>query len=89
MIYFGTLPEGYILPSERFLAKSLGVNRTTVIVAYEELKVNNLVDSHVGKGTKVIYNKRLKSVQGDSIKPPPWTLLFNYKGVKHPQAFFL
>lgn len=62
MIYSGTLPKGFSLPSERKLAEELGVSRSTVIKAYEELKALGLLDSHMGKGTKVIienYNKAL------------------------------
>ncbi len=87
MIYSGTLPEGYVLPSERFLAKSLGINRTTVVVAYEELKADHLISSHVGKGTKVIYNCRMKKMTGDSNKPPAWTLLFDYKNYSNDDFF--
>lgn len=64
MIYSGTLPKGFSLPSERKLAEELGVSRSTVIKAYEELKALGLLDSHMGKGTKVIienYNKTLNN----------------------------
>lgn len=53
-IITGTLLPGYQLPPERQLAKTLGVNRTTVLNAYRELKAEGLVDSHVGKGTVVL-----------------------------------
>ena len=54
MIHTGALPEGFRLPPERRLADSLGVNRSTVLNAYRELKALGLVDSHVGRGTAVI-----------------------------------
>lgn len=64
MIYSGILPKGFSLPSERKLAEELGVSRSTVIKAYEELKTLGLLDSHMGKGTKVIienYNQLLNN----------------------------
>ncbi|MFN8635152.1 MAG: PLP-dependent aminotransferase family protein [Chloroflexota bacterium] len=49
----GTLDEGERLPSERDLATSLGVSRTTVVTAYRELEARGLVRGHVGRGTFV------------------------------------
>jgi DNA-binding transcriptional MocR family regulator len=49
----GTLDEGERLPSERDLALSLGVSRTTVVTAYRELEARGLVRGHVGRGTFV------------------------------------
>ena len=54
MIFNGSLPAGSLLPPERKLAESLGVNRSTVLTAYRELKADGLADSHVGKGTIVL-----------------------------------
>ena len=54
MILGGKLPEGFRLPPERRLARSLGVNRSTVLAAYRELKADALVDAHVGRGTMVL-----------------------------------
>ncbi len=54
LITSGTLPEGFVLPPERQLAKALGVNRSTILSAYRELKADSLVDSHVGRGTRVL-----------------------------------
>lgn len=47
----GEIPEGFQFPSERQLADALGVNRTTVLNAYKELKADGLMVSHVGRGT--------------------------------------
>jgi DNA-binding transcriptional MocR family regulator len=52
-ILSGELPEGLRLPPERELAQHLGVNRTTVLNAYRELKAEGLVSAHVGRGTVV------------------------------------
>ena len=49
-IVSGEIPEGFRFPSERQLADALGVNRTTILNAYKELKADGLMDSHVGRG---------------------------------------
>lgn len=53
-ILSGEILPGFRLPAERKLAERLGVNRTTVLNAYNELKSEGLVGSHVGKGTVVL-----------------------------------
>jgi len=52
-ILSGELPPYYRLPPDRHLAGDLGVNRSTVVNAYRELKAEGLVESHVGRGTTV------------------------------------
>jgi DNA-binding GntR family transcriptional regulator len=54
MILSGMLPEGFRLPPERRLAAALGVNRSTILSAYRELKADALVGAHVGRGTTVV-----------------------------------
>lgn len=49
----GDLPTGTRLPSERELARELGLSRTTVANAYRELESLGLIRSHVGRGTFV------------------------------------
>ncbi|MGC5328590.1 PLP-dependent aminotransferase family protein [Brevibacillus sp. SYSU BS000544] len=49
----GEYPAGAVLPSERSLAKELGINRSTVVAAYEELRASGIVESVQGKGTIV------------------------------------
>ena len=49
----GLLREGAELPPERDLAKRLGVNRSTVVRAYAELKADGFVEAKVGRGTVV------------------------------------
>jgi len=47
------LRSGDPLPSSRDLASSLGVSRTTVVVAYERLAGEGLVEARIGAGTFV------------------------------------
>ncbi|MGO4545634.1 PLP-dependent aminotransferase family protein [Paenibacillus sp. 2TAB23] len=56
-ITYAQLPPGSALPSERKLAEQLGVNRSTVVQAYEELRASGLVESTVGSGTRVSLTK--------------------------------
>jgi 2-aminoadipate transaminase len=49
----GDLPPGARLPSERDLARQLGISRTTAVSAYRELEARGLVRGHVGRGTYV------------------------------------
>ena len=47
----GRLEPGRKLPPTRDLARHLGVNRQTVVAAYEYLASRGWVRSHTGKGT--------------------------------------
>jgi DNA-binding transcriptional MocR family regulator len=49
----GDLRAGDRLPSERDLAVTLGVSRTTAVNAYRELEARGLVRGYVGRGTFV------------------------------------
>ncbi len=49
----GDLPAGTRLPAERELARAVGVNRSTVVAAYDELEAEGLVDCRPGRGTVV------------------------------------
>ena len=53
-ILHGDLPAGTRLPPERALAQSLGVSRTTVVSAYDELEADGLAKGYVGRGTIVV-----------------------------------
>ncbi|MCF2502037.1 PLP-dependent aminotransferase family protein [Dyadobacter sp. CY107] len=50
----GTLSPGSKLPSSRDLAVILGVHRTTIVLAYDELLNQEWVESRKGKGTYVL-----------------------------------
>jgi DNA-binding transcriptional MocR family regulator len=50
----GRLRSGHRLPATRDLARQLGVNRNTVVAAYETLAEEGRVRSHTGKGTFLV-----------------------------------
>src|SRR6185436_5660805 len=53
LISQGLLGAGTKLPATRELARELGVNRTTVALAYDELVAGGWARAHVGQGTFV------------------------------------
>ncbi|MCP3978199.1 MAG: PLP-dependent aminotransferase family protein [bacterium] len=50
----GRLEPGHRLPATRDLARQLGVNRNTVVAAYDALVAEGCVRSHTGRGTFVV-----------------------------------
>ncbi|QHT59837.1 PLP-dependent aminotransferase family protein [Paenibacillus lycopersici] len=56
-ISYGEFPPGSLLPSERKLAEQLGVNRSTVVMAFAELRSLGIIDSRTGSGTRVSATK--------------------------------
>src|SRR5262245_5652536 len=50
----GRLRIGDRLPAERELALDIGVSRTTVTGAYQELQARGILRGHVGRGTMVV-----------------------------------
>jgi len=56
-IAYGEFPPGSHLPSERKLAEQLGVNRSTVIMAFAELRSMGIIESRTGSGTRVSSTK--------------------------------
>lgn len=72
----GSFMPGCLLPSERSLAQKLGVNRTTVLNAYRDLKAEGLIGSRMGGHTYVL------DVKNEIYKPqampgPKWPYLIN------------
>ena len=55
MILKGEITDGFVLPSERTMAKHLNVHRNTIIKAYTELKSEDLLASSQGKGYNISY----------------------------------
>jgi 2-aminoadipate transaminase len=78
MMADGTLKLGDRLPANRELAKTLGVNRTTVTTAYAELTADGLISSEVGRGTFVSAIPELSREPSRSpinASPMPWSAL--------------
>lgn len=74
LILSGGLLEGLHLPPERRLAQDLGVNRSTVLAAYRELKSEGLLDARVGRGTAVAPRRGTapRAVTATSAPQLPW-----------------
>lgn len=64
-IQAGQIPAGVRLPSERALATALGVSRSTVVAALDELKAEGLIVSRQGSGTRVTRAGIHGRAQGD------------------------
>ncbi|MFZ5352417.1 MAG: PLP-dependent aminotransferase family protein [Bacillota bacterium] len=78
MIISNILPQGFLLPPERKLSQSLGVNRSTVLKAYQELKADGFIDSRIGSGTFVLpQNQSPVNVLRGNVYPLPWYQYFN------------
>lgn len=65
MIMRGELPRGERIPSERELAATLGVSRTSLRQALHELQLKGLLDRRPGRGTIVV--ERLPSGLGAAL----------------------
>ena len=63
----GDLPDGLKLPPSRDLAARLGVNRNTVVNAYQELIARGRATAHTGRGTFLL------SGGGDGESPRPFS----------------
>lgn len=79
LIRNGTLGPGAKLPATRELARNLAVNRTTIVLAYEDLVAGGWVRAHVGQGTFVA-----EGTSASMATPPPpartpidWSGLFS------------
>lgn len=73
----GELISGFKLPPERKLAESLGVNRSTVLNAYRELKAEGLIESRVGNGTVVLSCIKEENHNTNEFKEPTWNHIFS------------
>ena len=76
MILHEVLPDGIRLPSTRKLAKDLGVTRSTIVAAYNELSAEKLVESHVGEGTSVS-RKKLAIDEREDVFPLDWSRYYS------------
>lgn len=75
LISQGKISEGWRLPPERKLAKTLGVNRTTILNAYRDLKEAGLISGHVGRGTTVLPPRAATGSPSSGIQPLRWSQL--------------
>ncbi len=78
LISRGALKLGDRLPANRELAETLGVNRSTVTTAYDELTADGLINSQVGRGTFVSAVPAAKPALADErvlASPMPWSAL--------------
>jgi GntR family transcriptional regulator/MocR family aminotransferase len=77
----GLLAPGAKLPATRELARTLGVNRATVVLAYEELVAAGVARSHVGQGTFVAEGPIGRAPAPAAPRPTPpaldWSGLFS------------
>lgn len=69
-ILAGRLPGSARLPPERTLARSLKVNRDTVVQAYRALVAAGLIEQRVGSGSRVAV--QLRAGQPGRAAPVPW-----------------
>lgn len=76
-ILSGLLHEGTPLPPERDLARRLGVNRSTVVKAYGELKADGFLEARVGRGTVVAALEGENGMPPGKAEPLDWYSLFN------------
>src|SRR5262249_45213163 len=70
----GRLHRGQQLPTHRALAKSLGVDLTTVTRAYTEARQRGLTEARVGQGTFVT---ETMAARRPEMPPPPLDLSMN------------
>src|SRR5215471_3452516 len=90
-ILSGELSEGVRLPTERSLASELGINRTTVMNAYNELASEGLIEGHVGRGTLVRRNHFGYNGDGFENETASWLLGLpaGEREILGPDAFML
>src|SRR6266478_9117236 len=75
------LGPGVKLPATRELARELGVNRTTVALAYDELVAGGWARAHVGQGTFVA-----DQIPAGTEAPRPATPRFDWSGLLSKSA---
>ncbi|UCC38702.1 MAG: PLP-dependent aminotransferase family protein [Candidatus Aminicenantes bacterium] len=71
------LPEGKRLLPTRELARILGVNRSTIVSAYNELLAEGFIESRVGRGT-VVMKKKPAQESDYNYEPLNWSEFFAY-----------
>lgn len=67
----GRLSPGSFLPSSRELAASLGVNRKTIVLVYDELKAQGWLEATSTRGTRVAVNLPERLPDAVEARPGP------------------
>jgi GntR family transcriptional regulator / MocR family aminotransferase len=70
-IFSGRLPQGSRLPSSRQMATDLGINRNTVIAAFDQLLAEGLLEGRRGAGT-FVGQVRLKPLPKTALTQARW-----------------
>ena len=86
MVLTGEVLDGFMLPSERMMAKSIGVHRNTIIKAYNELKADGLISAQQGLGYKIVYRSQ-DSAFPEKAGNIPWLHLLKEEFVELEDTF--
>lgn len=73
----GRLRAGGKLPPTRDLARDLGVNRNTVVAAYENLIADGLAEGHPGRGTFLVATLTGEAAAADARFAEDWPTTFS------------
>lgn len=73
----GRLDRRRRLPPTRDLARQLGVNRNTVVAAYDLLATDGVVRSHTGRGTYFVLEPRSAEVEPSPVDSSEWLTGFS------------
>ncbi len=72
MVDTGLIEEGYQMPSSRQMAQSLGINRSTVVRAFDELWALGYLESSPGSYTRIRKRKRITDNKVGEEMPAPY-----------------